>query len=141
MSTIVRAAGAIIVLIGLSGCYAATRSTVHMIDAQQRLLEAREQGAASQAVYAWTMADEYMKKARDEWGRSEFKSAERLFAKSKKWSEEAARLAKVAGPAEAIESLPDETMPQAPQAPQAPRAPAEDSNDDAFEDDDDEGLW
>jgi hypothetical protein len=81
------------------------------------------------------MADEYMKKARDEWGRSEFKSAERLFAKSKKWSEEAARLAKVAGPAEAIESLPDETMPQAPQA------PAEDSDDDAFEDDDDEGLW
>lgn len=135
MARIVRPAGALLVLIGLSGCYAATRSTVHMVEAGQKLTEARQAGASTRAVYAWTKADEYMKKARDEWGRSEFQSAERLFAQSKTWSDEAARLARVAGPADAMQSLPDQL--------DAKPAATKPSNTllDEDPDDDEEGVW
>lgn len=132
---------ALVLVLGLSGCYAATRSTVNMVEANQKLAEARDAGAQGRAVYAWTMADEYMKKARDEWGRSEFESAERLFEKSSKWSEEALRLARTA-PIDAIEVLPDEAPPATPTP--APTKPAEkvlvpDDLDD--EDDEFEGAW
>jgi hypothetical protein len=135
MARIVRQAGALLLLVGLSGCYAATRSTVHMVEATQKLTEARQAGAPARAVYAWTKADEYMKKARDEWGRSEFQSAERLFAKSKTWSEEAARLARVAGPADTIESLPDQ-LDVEPAAPKPSGSPLGEDPDD-----DEEGVW
>jgi hypothetical protein len=132
----------LILMLSLTGCYAATRSTVHMMEANQSLSEARDAGASSRAVYAWTTADEYMKKARDEWARSEFESAEQLFAKSKKWSEEAARLARTA-PADAIEVLPEE-RPERPAQPKiAPPAPSEPilSPEDFEDEDDDEGAW
>ena len=125
---------ALALMLGLSGCYAATRSTVHMVEASQKLTEARDAGAPARAVYAWTKADEYMKKARDEWGRSEFQSAERLFEKSQKWSEEAARLARTA-PVDAIEVLPEEA------APAAPEKPAESILEPEDLDDEDEGVW
>ena len=50
MANIERLMGAVVVLVGLSGCYAASRSTVHMLEANQKLVEAREAGAPARAV-------------------------------------------------------------------------------------------
>jgi len=136
MASIERLTGALVLLIGLSGCYAASRSTVHMVGANQKLSEARDAGAPSRAVYAWTKADEYMKKGRDEWGRSEFESAERMFAKSQKWSEEAVRLARTA-PADAIDTVPDQ-VPVKPTDPKKETLQAPEKED---PDDDDEEGW
>lgn len=81
----------------LSGCYAATRSTVDMGQAEQSMADARAAGAPERAVYAWTMADEYMKKARDEWGRSDFESADKMLQQANKWANEAAAIARAGG--------------------------------------------
>ncbi len=123
--------GILALALGLSGCYAATRSTVHMVEADQKLAEARAAGAPTRAVYAWTKADEYLKKARDEWGRSEFESAERLLKESQRWSEEASRLARAMGPADELDALPD----NAPAAPSAPKV------DDLEDEEDPDGDW
>ena len=78
----------------LVGCYAATRSTVDLAQAQQKIEMARTAGAPQQAVYAWTMADEYLKKARDEWGRSDYEAADDLLKKSMNWADQAVSIAK-----------------------------------------------
>ena len=83
-----------ILMITLVGCYAATRSTIDMTQAQQQLETARSFGAPQQAVYAWTMADEYLKKAKDEWARSDYEAADALLKKSMHWSDQAASIAK-----------------------------------------------
>jgi hypothetical protein len=110
--------GLLILGLGLSGCYAATRTTVRMVEADQKLAAARNAGAPTRAVYAWTKAEEYLKKARDEWGRSEYESAERLLVKSVEWSAEAARLARAQGPAREIDGIPEQIAPKPP--PQKP---------------------
>ena len=81
----------------LSGCYAATRSTVDMGKAEQSMADARAAGAPERAVYAWTMADEYMKKARDEWGRSDFETADKMLQQATKWANEATAIARAGG--------------------------------------------
>ena len=83
-----------ILMITLAGCYAATRSTVDLAQAQQKLEMARAAGAPQQATYAWTMADEYLKKARDEWSRSDYQAADELLKKALHWSEQATSIAK-----------------------------------------------
>jgi len=107
------------------GCYAATRSTVRMVEANQKMTEARGAGAPARAVYAWTKADEYMKKARDEWARSEFQSAEKMLDKAKEWATEATRLARSVGPADVLDVVPEQVP--------VPSVPADT--------DDDEGVW
>jgi len=84
---------------GLSGCYSATRTTVDLGQAEQNMAAARAAGAPDRAVYAWTMADEYMKKARDEWARSDFESAESMVKKATRWADEAASIARAGGDA------------------------------------------
>lgn len=86
---------------GLSGCYSATRATVDLGQAEQNMSAARAAGAPDRAVYAWTMADEYMKKARDEWARSDFESAEAMVKKATRWADEAASIARAGGNAPA----------------------------------------
>ena len=117
----------------LSGCYAATRSTVDMGQAEQSMADARAAGAPERAVYAWTMADEYMKKARDEWGRSDFETADKMLQQATKWANEAAAIARAggAGPQWGVEDALKDTPKDAPKgaptgAPDAPEpAPAE----------------
>jgi len=82
-----------VLMMTLVGCYAATRSTVDLANAQQKLEMARSIGAPQQATYAWTMADEYMKKARDEWSRSDYQAADALLKKSMSWADQAASIA------------------------------------------------
>jgi len=88
-------------LVGLPGCYAATRATVDLGQAEQQLAAARAAGAPERAVYAWTMADEYMKKARDEWARSDYQRADEMVNKATEWAAKAADLARSGGAAPA----------------------------------------
>ena len=115
----------IALLVGVSGCYAATRSTVDLVEAEQSMAAARAAGAPERAVYAWTMADEYMKKARDEWARSDFEAADAMVSKATQWANEAAAVARAggAGPTWGVETAPQE--PSAP-AEGTPSSPAED---------------
>ena len=87
----------LLLLTALSGCYAATRSTVDLGKAEQQLAAARAAGAPERAVYAWTMADEYMKKARDEWGRSDYQRADAMLKNAVKWANEARSIAQAGG--------------------------------------------
>lgn len=82
--------------LGLTGCIAATRTTVKLVQAEKNMAAARDAGAPAQAVYAWTLADEYMKKARDEWARSDFEAAESMVKKAKYWADESASIARAA---------------------------------------------
>jgi hypothetical protein len=107
----------------VTGCYAATRSTVDLGQAEQNMAAARAAGAPEQAVYAWTMADEYMKKARDEWARSDFETADAMIAKAKQWADEAASISRAggSGPKWGVEeALQDAPSPEEPEP-----APAE----------------
>ena len=79
------------------GCYAATKSTVDLTGAQQQLELARAAGAPQQATYAWTMADEYLKKARDEWSRSDYEAADSMIKKALHWAKQAESIAKASG--------------------------------------------
>ena len=83
-------------ILGLTGCIAATRTTVKLAQAEKNMAAARDAGAPEQAVYAWTLADEYMKKARDEWARSDFEASESLVKKAKHWADESASIARAA---------------------------------------------
>ena len=111
--------------VGLTGCYAATRSTVDLGQAERQLAAARAAGAPERAVYAWTMADEYMKKARDEWARSDYQRADEMVKKATKWAAKAAELAQSG---EAVPAWSGESSIPA----QSPPAPA---------DEDGSGVW
>ena len=121
----------------LGGCYAGVRGTVKLVEADQELAKARAAGAQSHATYEWTMADEYMKKARDEWARSDFQSAEQLTKKAKKWAADAATVARTSAPIEHIDDL--DVVPA--------RKPAKDKDKDKDKDktedvwDEEEGVW
>ncbi len=115
------------------GCYAGVRGTVKLVEGDQELAKARSVGAPSRAVYEWTMADEYMKKARDEWARSDFESAEQLVAKAKQWAAQAEKAARTAAP---IDDLDDINS--------IPQVPASESKTDSEEESswgDDDGVW
>ena len=89
------------------GCYAATKSTVDLTGAQQQLELARAAGAPQQATYAWTMADEYLKKARDEWSRSDYEAADSMIKKAMHWAKQAESIAKASGWSEQDTELQD----------------------------------
>lgn len=94
-------------LFGMTGCIAATRTTVKLAQAEQNMAAARDAGAQERAIYAWTLADEYMKKARDEWARSDFEASESMVKKAKYWADEAASIARAA-PAPAQDEMDQE---------------------------------
>mgnify|MGYP001180296912 CR=1 FL=1 len=119
-----------LLMITLVGCYAATRSTVDLTQAQQKLETARASGAPQQAMYAWTMADEYLKKAKDEWARSDYQAADALLKKSMHWADQAASIAKASG-----WNVPNEGLQDAPA-----EVPAEDSADEPTTTTQ-EGVW
>ena len=75
--------------LGLTGCYAATRSTVDLVKVEQKVAKAKAADAPRRAVYAWTMADAYLKKARDEWGHSDFEAAHRMMEQAETWADKA----------------------------------------------------
>ena len=68
-----------------TGCTAA-RGTYHMVEAEQEFYLARQIEAGESAVYAWTMAESYMQKAREEFSSSDYEAAEVLAAEAERWS-------------------------------------------------------
>ena len=96
-----------VILLSLGGCYAGTKATAKLGQAEQKMKAARDEGAADRAVYAWTMADEYMKKARDEWGRSDYEAAEALLKKAEHWAAEAVSISRANIDVPAQEALED----------------------------------
>ena len=64
----------VLAALALAGC-AAGRGTYFLAEAQQHVRAAEEAGAPTRAVYAWTMADQYMRKAWEEWGNSAFEDS------------------------------------------------------------------
>lgn len=71
-----------------AGC-TATKSTVYLAKAEQALIVARQAEAPEWAPYPWTQADAFIKKAREEWGYSDFGAAESLSLKSQEWANKA----------------------------------------------------
>ena len=104
-------------ILSQAGCYAATKSTVDLTKVEKKVAAAKAAHAERHAVYAWTMADAYMKKARDEWGHSDYEAAEIMMKKAEKWADQALQLAGSA-PADAkwgtepVENAPKDTPKQ-----------------------------
>ena len=96
----------------LGGCYAATKATVDLSGAQQKLEMARTAGAPERATYAWTMADEFLKKARDEWGRSDYEAAEALLKKAAYWADQATSIAQASGVDNSEDHFEDAVLPE-----------------------------
>lgn len=71
----------------LSGC--AARGTYHLVQAQAAVDLARADEAEDLAVYAWTMADSYLKKAREEYFHADYEAAERYAALAEEWAHRA----------------------------------------------------
>lgn len=79
----------------LTGC-TAVKSTVHLTKAEQALQLAREAEAPTNAPYAWTIAEELVLKAREEWAASDFGPSEILSVKALDAANKAAEQAKTA---------------------------------------------
>lgn len=79
----------VVALVALvSGC-TAIKTTVHLAQAEQGLVEARNYDAQNLAVYEYTMAMRYLEKAREENGASDYRIAEALARRSAEWSDKA----------------------------------------------------
>jgi hypothetical protein len=74
------------------GC-ASVRSTYHLGQAEQAVNMARDSEAADLAPYEWTMTQEYILKAREEWGNSAYGDAEVLSKKANEWAARAEQAA------------------------------------------------
>ncbi len=74
------------------GC-AAVRSTYHLSQAEQAVIMAKDSEAADYAPYEWTLTQEYILKAREEWGNSSFGDAEDLSKKASEWASRAEQAA------------------------------------------------
>jgi len=107
----------------LTGC-TAVKSTVHLTKAEQALQLAREAEAPVNAPYAWTVAEELVFKAREEWAASDFGPAEILSIKALDAANKAAEEAKTAP--SPIDIPPWATLPgAAPSVSEAAAVPAE----------------
>ena len=95
----------------LTGC-TAIKSTVHLAQGEQALYDARAAGGPEYAVYAWTMAEEAQKKAREEWGYSDFGAAESLSRTAAEWSAKARDQAAQADKVKKVEGAGDAAIPE-----------------------------
>jgi hypothetical protein len=86
----------LLALLSLSGCTAA-RGGYAVIDAQRAYKEAVDEGAEEYAVYSITLAHEYLMKAREEVGYSDYGAADKLCQKAKIAASKAAAEARTGG--------------------------------------------
>jgi len=80
----------------LLGACTAVRGTVKLAQAEQSVLLARQAGAPERAVYAFTRAEAFMIKAREEWGYADYGAAEALCAEATTWADKARQEAETA---------------------------------------------
>ena len=105
----------------LSGC--AVKGTYHIAQAELAVSLAQEDEAEELAVYAWTMADAYLKKAREEYFYADYEAAEQYALAAEQWAERAREV--VRRDSDPMNSAPD-ALPELQDAP----PPLEDINDD-----------
>lgn len=91
--------------LALAGC--AARSTVQMVQAEQALYLARQAEAPERAVFEWTLAEQYMEKAREEWSHSDYGPADDLARKAIDWAQKAEAAASDLESYERMETSPD----------------------------------
>lgn len=109
----------------LAGC-AAGRGTYFVAEGQRFVNTASEAGAPDQAIFAWTMADEYRRKAWEEYNSSDYEQAERLSKLAQEWAQKAERLARGGGAIQILSERPSrEEIKSALQRLEAAPAPAE----------------
>jgi hypothetical protein len=84
---------AVLLLLALGGCTAG-RSVYYVWSAQRGMDGAVEAGAETRAAYEYTLAREYLAKAREESGYSDFKDAEVLARKARTWADKAVDVAR-----------------------------------------------
>jgi hypothetical protein len=106
---------AFLVLASLAGC-AAGRNVYYVWDAQRALKEAELVDAPKKAVYEYTLASEYLSKAKEEAGYSDFGASEKLARKATEWAAKAADVAEYGSSdgdkmlREADEGIPDQKV-------------------------------
>jgi len=91
--------------LALSGC-AAGRGTYFMAKSMEPLATTEASNAPDLAIYAWTMADQYRKKAWDEWCSSDYEEAERLTKLSVEWADKAQKIAASGGAVQLLDEHP-----------------------------------
>lgn len=96
----------------LSGC--AVKGTYHIAQAELAVSLAEEDEAKELAVYAWTMADAYLKKAREEYFYSDYEAAEQYALAAEQWAERAQEVVRQG--ADPMNSAPD-ALPELQDAP------------------------
>ena len=89
----------------LLGC--AARSTLQIVQAEQAIYLAREAEAPERAVYEWTLAEQYMQKAREEWSHSDYGPADQFARKAVDWAGKAELAAAEGQSYERVEASPD----------------------------------
>ncbi len=85
----------------------AARSTVQMVQAEQAIYLAREADAPERAVYEYTLAQQYLDKAREEWSHSDYGPADEFSRKAIDWAGRAEEAAANSSNFEQMESSPD----------------------------------
>ena len=109
-------------LLSTPGC--AGRAAYYLVDATRSYQEAVDAGAEANAVYEFTLAEAYLRKAREEDGYSDYQAAETLAKRATEEAHRARELAEEAGVAPAdTNGMTDEA--KRPAAP-APTTPAPD---------------
>lgn len=96
---------ALLALSLLSAC-AAGRGTYFLSKTVEPLTTARDSGAPESAIYAWTLADEYRRKAWEEYNSSDYEEAERLSQLAVEWSQKADNIARSGGAVQILDEQP-----------------------------------
>ena len=78
-----------LVWLGLCGGCAPVTGTVQIVNAELALAEAEDVGAPRYATYEYTMAREYLRKAREAQGCSDFQASRRFSRKARRYAESA----------------------------------------------------
>ena len=114
-----RAVGAVVFVAlaaSLSGC--AARAAFFVLNAERKLQSAEGVEAPERAVYEYTLAREYLWKAKEEVNFSDYGAAEQLCKKSMAWSAEAYEKSADYGPdMENADEFVPEVKPEAPPEP------------------------
>ncbi len=98
----------------LSGC-TAIKSTVELSKAEQAVLQAAAVEASSRAPYEWTMTEQAILKAREEWGYADYGPAERFSKEASRWAALAVDAAETSQRTEMMDRMPDNVPEDAPQ--------------------------
>ena len=80
-------------LMGLGTGCAAVRSTYHLAQAEQQVVLAENSEAPTMAEYEWTLTQQYILKAREEWANAAFGDAEDLAKLANEWAARAEQAA------------------------------------------------